>query len=292
MLSVRLPVRQGAFSGAGLQELNAVVGRVVAVVLLLVCFYYAASLFWRVFYPEGFRLVVPAVSGGSVAKVVDARGRWSWFADTAVVKPRAAPPSRLKANLTGVIARGDGKGLAVIKYKGKKQIYRVGDEVAPAITLKEIAPTYVTLQRDDKTERLEIEKIKAKSGSVKSKSRGSARSRKPSSSPPPAAPETVAGADEFLGVLRKEPLQLLNLFSFEQVKVGKQVGFSLSARREDGQDMLDSMGLRKGDVLVAINGTPASQMPSNPKLWKGLLKAGKYRLKVMRDGAPTEISVE
>ncbi len=301
MLSLRLPVRDGAFPGAGLQALNAVAGRAAAVVLLLVCFYYASSLFWRVFYPEGFRLVVPAVSGSAVTKVADARGRWDWFADTATVKSKAAPRSRLKANLIGVIAQGaeTGKGLALIKYKGKEEIYRVGDEVAPAIVLKEVAGTYVTLQRDDQTETLEIEKAAGLFGGDKKQvrknaARSTAGAGKSSNLPAgklPGAPPPVAAAKQFKNLLRKEPLQLLNLFSFEQVRNGNQTGFSFSARREDGQQMLDSLGLKKGDVLVSVNGTPASQMPSNPKLWKALLKADKIKLKVLRDGGATEISI-
>ncbi len=290
MLSLRSPLYKSVFSGVGLQALNVAAGRAVAVALLLVCFYYASSLFWRVFFPEGFRLMVPTFSGkGVVTKVADARGRWDWFADTAKVKPKAAPPSRLKANLVGVIAQSkeSGKGLAMIRYKGKENIYRVGDEVAPAIVLKEIVGTYVTLQRDDKTETLEIEKAASLRG-------GRGRSGKAGNTAPGsrAAPGSIASAKQFKALLRKEPLQLLNLFSFEQVQNKGKTGFSLSARRDDGQKMLDSLGLKEGDVLLSVNGAAASQMPSNPRLWKAVLKTDKIKLKVLRDGAETEVLIK
>lgn len=289
MLSLRLPLRQKG--GGGVQAANAAAARIAAAVLLIICFYYASSLFWRVFYPEGFRPFVPAVSSGAVAKVAGARGKWSWFSDTSVaVKPKA-PPSRINANLIGVIAmsKQGGKGLALIKYKGKEEIYRVGDEIAEEAVLTEIAGGYVTLQRDDVTEILEIEKSQALLGGQKKGKKTAGKKRKGAPLSLPESPETVADAKSFKNLLRKEPLQLLNLFSFEQVKVGNQTGFSLSARREDGRNMLDSVGLKEGDVVVSVNGTPASQMPSSPRLWKAVLKANRIRAKVLRDGAETEV---
>ncbi len=290
MLSLRLPIRQEAFSNVNWQALNIAAGRLVAVVLLIVCLYYASTSFWRVFYPEGFSLVVPAASDAEVTKVADVRGRWDWFADTETARRKAAPPSRLDASLIGVIARGkeSGKGLALIKYKGKEKIYRVGDEVVSGIALREVADTYVTLQRDDKTETLEIERAATLLGG-KSRRTAAASPRPAAGLAPP--PTTVANAKEFKTILRKEPLQLLNLFSFEQVEDGEQTGFSLSAKREDGRQMLDSLGLKEGDVLLSVNGASASQMPDNPKLWKAMLKADKIKLKVLRDGAKTEISI-
>lgn len=295
MLSLRLPLRQGG--GAGMQAINAVVARTAAVALLIVCFYYASSLFWRVFYPEGFRPFVPVMGNVAVTKVTGARGKWNWFSDTAVAaKPKKPPPSRIKANLIGVIAmsKQGGKGLALIKYKGKEEIYRVGDEIAEATVLTEIAGSYVTLQRDDVTETLEIEKSTALLGDKKQKAKkgkkaGKKAPEKEDAPALPESPETVADAKTFKNLLRKEPLQLLNLFSFEQVEVGNQTGFSLSAKREDGRSMLDSVGLKEGDVVVSVNGTPASQLPSNPRLWKAVLKANKIKAKVLRDGAETQV---
>ncbi len=295
MLSLRLPLRQGG--GAGIQTINAVAARTAAVALLIVCFYYASSLFWRVFYPEGFRPFVPVMGNVAVTKVTGARGKWNWFSDTAVAaKPKKPPPSRIKANLIGVIAmsKQSGRGLALIKYKGKEEIYRVGDEIAEATVLTEIAGSYVTLQRDDVTETLEIEKSTALLGDKKQKDKkgkkaGKKAPEKKDAPALPESPETVADAKTFKNLLRKEPLQLLNLFSFEQVEVGNRTGFSLSAKREDGRSMLDSVGLKEGDVVVSVNGTPASQLPSNPRLWKAVLKANKIKAKVMRDGAETQV---
>ena len=288
MLSLRLPLRLGVLNGTDLQTFNAAAARFVAVILVLMCFYYASSLFWRVFYAEGFSLAVSAGSDGPVLKVANVHGKWSWFADTAVSKRKAAPPSRLKANLIGVISRGKkiGKGIAIIKYKGKEKIYRVGDEIASAITLKEVAAAYVMLQRDDRTEILEIEKSKKVIGG-KGASGGRA-----APSVLTELPGTVASAKEFMKLLRKEPLQLLNLFSFDRVKNGRQTGFRMSAKNEDSQMMLESMGLKDGDVLLSVNGAPTSQVPSNPRLWKALNKADKIKLKVLRDGAQTEISIQ
>ena len=299
MLSLRLPIWKGEGVGTSVQMINMVAGQIVAIILLILCFYYASSLFWRVFYAEGFKALVPTVNNHATAKTISARGQWDWFVDTTVVKAKALPPSRLKANLIGVIALGKetGKGLALINYKGQDEIYRVGDEIASAVVLTEISGTYVTLQRDDKVEILEIEKSESlfTSGSVKDKNTGQ-NNRQNIDSPRsadnlPKLTEQVTDATQFKQLLRKEPLQLLNLFNFDRVNMGKITGFSLSAKRDDGQKMLDSIGLRQGDVLIAVNGAPVVQVPANPRLWKALLKAKKIKFKVLRDGTETEISV-
>lgn len=291
--SLQLPAWSGAPSGAGMQAIGVWAGRVVVAVLLIVCFYYISSLFWRVFYPEGFRPFVPVMSDAAVTRVAAARGRWEWFADTAKVKPAKPPPSRLDAKLIGVIAqsRQSGKGFAVIKYKGKDEIYRVGDEIDDAVVLREIASAYVTLQHGDRTETLEIEKITAgRSGD--GKSRGSPRAVSAPSRAVSAPPGAMATAREFKQLLRKEPMQLLNLFEFARVEEGGKQGFSLSPKRDDGREMMSSLGLEPGDVLLGVNGAPAARVPSNPRLWKALLKANKIRLKVLRGGAEKEISIQ
>ena len=286
------------FGGAGTQAIHAIAGRGVAALLFALFFYYASLLFWQVFYPEGFRFLVPVVDGAAAAKFAGARGSWEWFADTHVVK-RKAVPSRLDAQLIGVIAvsRESGKGMAFISHKGKDKIYKVGDEITPVVVLHEIAANYVTLQRDGRLERLEIKK----SGSLFAGDKAAVKSAGGGSELAGAAgelvrelpdlPEDIAGARQFRELLRENPGQLLNLFSFERVDVNGRPGFNLSAKRDDGQKMLDSMGWKQGDVVMSVNGAPVSQVASNSRLWKALLKSGKIKLKVFRNGDEVNLSI-
>ena len=287
------------FTGAGIQAINAIAGRGVAVLLLILFFYYASLLFWQVFYPEGFRLLVPTVDGAAATKFAGARGSWDWFADTQATQQEASPPSRLDASLIGVIAvsQESGKGMAFINYKGKDNIYKVGDEITPAVVLHEIAVAHVTLQRDGRFERLEIKKSEslfgddAAAAETAGDGNGLVGAAEVSAQEPLDLPEDIAGARQFRELLRENPAQLLSLFSFERVEVNGRTGFNLSAKRDDGQKILDSMGWQQDDVVMSVNGAPVSQVASNSRLWKSLLKAGKIKFKVFRDGDEVNLSI-
>ncbi len=267
--------------------------------LLLVLFlYYASLLFWQVFYPEGFRSFFPAIDSAVAEKSTRAKGSWDWFADAAAVKNKAPPPSRLDAKLVGVIAvsQESGKGMAFISHKGKDAIYKVGDEITAAVVLHEIAASHVTLQRDGQFERLEIQKSSSLfSGDNEVAAGGKADNGGKAAGAPtgqsPDLPENISTPNQFKQLLSKNPAQLLSLFSFEQVDVNGRTGFNLAAKRDDGQKMLDSMGWKQGDVIMSVNGAPVSQVASNSRLWKALLKAGKIKFGVFRNGDEVNLSI-
>jgi len=70
---------------------------------------------------------------------------------------------------------------------------------------------------------------------------------------------------------------------------GQVAGFTLS-RIPEGT-ILDTLGLKAGDVLVSVNDTPIDSFTTLVGLWPRLQTTGSVRAQIMRDGKPVDISV-
>ena len=70
---------------------------------------------------------------------------------------------------------------------------------------------------------------------------------------------------------------------------GQVAGFKLS--RVPAGTILDTLGLKAGDVLVSVNETPIDSFTTLVGLWPRLQTAGSVKAQVLRDGRPIDISV-
>jgi len=70
---------------------------------------------------------------------------------------------------------------------------------------------------------------------------------------------------------------------------GKVAGFTLS-RIPEGT-ILETLGLRAGDVLTTVNDTPIDSFTTLVGLWPRLQTSGSVRAQIIRDGRPLDISV-
>lgn len=70
---------------------------------------------------------------------------------------------------------------------------------------------------------------------------------------------------------------------------GQVAGFTLS--RIPAGTILDTLGLKAGDVLVSVNETPIDSFTTLVGLWPRLQTSGSVRAQIMRDGRPLDISV-
>lgn len=71
---------------------------------------------------------------------------------------------------------------------------------------------------------------------------------------------------------------------------GEMGGFTMVHVRTGG--LLDRMGLRKGDVLFAVNGMPLRDFSDSRKAARKLKNAARISLSVMRDGATVALNYE
>ncbi len=108
-------------------------------------------------------------------------------------------------------------------------------------------------------------------------------------SPAPAADVTVTRA-ELEARLDREMSRLMTETTLIPVTSRGQVaGFTLS-RIPEGT-ILDTLGLKAGDVLVSVNDTPIDSFTTLVGLWPRLQTAGSVRAQILRDGRPRDISV-
>jgi len=70
---------------------------------------------------------------------------------------------------------------------------------------------------------------------------------------------------------------------------GQVAGFTLS--RIPAGTILDTLGLKAGDVLVNVNETPVDSFTTLVALWPRLQTAGSVKARILRDGRPIDISV-
>jgi len=109
--------------------------------------------------------------------------------------------------------------------------------------------------------------------------------------PPPLAPADVTlNRAELQARLDREMSRLMTETTLVPVTARGQVaGFTLS--RIPQGTILDTLGLKAGDVLVSVNDTPIDSFTTLVGLWPRLQNEGSIRAQIMRDGKPIDISV-
>jgi type II secretion system protein C len=70
---------------------------------------------------------------------------------------------------------------------------------------------------------------------------------------------------------------------------GQIAGFTLS--RVPAGTILETLGLRAGDILASVNDAPIDSFATLVGLWPKLQSTGSLRAQIIRDGKPVDISV-
>ncbi|MEO5761974.1 MAG: hypothetical protein ABIR28_06650 [Vicinamibacteria bacterium] len=105
----------------------------------------------------------------------------------------------------------------------------------------------------------------------------------------PAADFTMNRA-ELEGRLNLEMSRLMTETTLVPVTSRGQVaGFTLS--RVPAGTILETIGLKAGDVLINVNETPIDSFATLIGLWPKLQSSGSVKAQILRDGRPLDISV-
>ena len=110
--------------------------------------------------------------------------------------------------------------------------------------------------------------------------------------PVPAAPasDLTLTRAELQARLDSEMSRLMTETTLVPVTTRGQVaGFTIS-RVPEGT-ILETLGIKAGDVLVSVNDTPIDSFTTLVGLWPRLQGSGSVRAQLMRDGRPMDISV-
>jgi general secretion pathway protein C len=164
--------------------------------------------------------------------------------DPSTQDPARAPPTTSNLVLAGTIATEDPKrGMAIINSSGPANVYAVGDRVGDA-SLHSVYLDHVILVRDGRLESLVLPRLLL-------------AGKKPAL-PQPAAAQSVADTRvDPRRLAQKDPQSLADVMrteaSFDKEE-GKLRGFRIYPGRN--RVAFNGSGLRGGDLVTAINGTP------------------------------------
>lgn len=265
------------------------VKRLAILLLTLLCAWLLAKLVWLIVAPAPVYLMPPdtgqqSMSGAPAlsASPVHLFGEVGQEAVVAV-KNVDAPDTRLRLELLGVMQASIAEeSSAIIAQKGGKgDFYRVGDIVQGRTKLGGVYTDKVILDTAGKLETLKFEEFSSRGVGV------SARADKPD-------PRDVRDAkvstlrdrfsrirrpSEFMGIASDAAMQspevVIDGLGLEPIGVGE--GYSVS-----NSSVLLKAGMKKGDILLSINGQSLGDASSDQELLEQVMQEGRAQIEVQR----------
>lgn len=280
-----------------LQQLNQRLAAITGMLLIVACVWLLVEITWM-FFPEGEETSSTAIQQAKPS--VDKQTQQNNFkqltsanvfgvSEKAVApKQSKAPETRLNLTLKGVLASTPmDMASAIIAQgkKGKEEIYGIGDKMPGGVTIKEIHPEYVVLERGGRLETLKLQKISGVAG-FNSATKANLKTGKSSGSP-------AATLKDIRSNILKNPTSFGEYALPVVVKEnGKQVGYRLKPQQK-GQ-MLSELGIQDGDVITQINGVKLDNQQNGISALRKLSTAKNLNIVVKRNGAeiPLNISLQ
>jgi general secretion pathway protein C len=238
--------------------------------------------------------------------------RWHLFGATPTQAGAGsnAPVTTLSLILRGTLAKSDPKsGIAVLSdpQNGERAI-RVGEQVVPGARLAAVYPDHIVLEHDGIEEILKLPRDHNLAPADVVRPTPATVTGKPSSNPlsggavAPSSQDAFVAAKGATGVkapsdwqqtvarLRQNPDELARRVQVVPVlDGGKLTGVRLSAGADAA--LISQIGLRPGDVVTSVNGTPVDSFARGQEIMSSLTHASSVRVTVLRDGKPTELTV-
>lgn len=204
-------------------------------------------------------------------------------AEAAAVDPANAPVSTANLVLAGTIATQDPKhGVAIISDGGPSKVYSVGDTVGGA-TVHSVYMDRVLLDRSGSLESLVLPRLLE----------GSA----PAAAPRPTAvfggdPKVATAVDNLRRRVQQEPGMLNEIMrtvpSYDN-KAGKLRGFR--AYPGHNRIIFAKLGLKPGDLVTAINGTPLDDPQRSQEVLNTIQSSEHATVTVERAGQRQDITL-
>src|SRR5262245_18844535 len=201
--------------------------------------------------------------------------------DTQQQDPSDAPETRMSLVLAGTLASSDPKGgLGIIgESAATAKVYKVGDSIVGGARLNAVYDDRVILERGGQLEALLLPR----------EYRGGMGMTAPALARPVAA--TGAGAevaDRVRRLIAQDPGSVAEIMRPQPVFTnGQQRGYRVYPGRNRQQ--FARLGLRPGDLVMSINGTPLDDPQRGMEIFKSIGSADQVRVTVERNGKPQEL---
>jgi general secretion pathway protein C len=189
-----------------------------------------------------------------------------------------APPSNVPLVLTGIIAGNDPRnGLAILGQSAQTaKVYAVGDSVPGGVKLHSVYNDHVLIDRDGQVESLTLP-----------------RQLSTGNAPPPSAsvlPNENPAIERMRRMISEQPGLLADVLRPQVVSNhGRTEGFRVYPGRNRAAFM--RLGLRPGDQVTAINGTPLDDKDRGEQILRTLGSSSEARVTVIRGGQQQDLTL-
>lgn len=195
-----------------------------------------------------------------------------------------APDTRLNVTLIGILAGNgveDSRAL-IADGSGEEKPYAVGDDLARGVTVEAIFADRVILMRNGKAETLRLNKDQPGSSAVAS------------TTPTDTGAAMDSGAAATLGAARdqimQDPSRASEYIRVQPASVNGQLrGYRIYPGRD--RELFNSVGLRPGDVVTAVNGIELDNAQKALQMLNDLSRASNFVLTVERGGQAQTVNV-
>ncbi|HEY0340548.1 MAG TPA: type II secretion system protein GspC [Steroidobacteraceae bacterium] len=191
--------------------------------------------------------------------------------------PRNAPQSTIPLVLTGIISAEDPQtGLAILgQTAATSKVFAVGDNLPGSAKLHSVYSDRVVIDRGGRLETLVLPRQAA-----------------PGGAPPSAAVLNTESpvADRMRKLITEQPSLLADVMRPQPVFAnGKQTGFRVYPGRN--RQAFVRLGLRPGDLVTAINGTPLDDPERGQEIFRTLGSSPDARVSVTRNGQQQDLTL-
>jgi general secretion pathway protein C len=189
-----------------------------------------------------------------------------------------APQTSMPLVLTGVIAANDPRdGLAILgPSAAATKVYAVGDNIPGGARLHAVLSDHVLLERNGQLESLALPRQLA------------------GNAPPPslsAAPTEAPLVRRMQELVSRNPGIIGDIMRPEPVFAGgKQQGFRVYPGRDGAA--FSRLGLRPGDLVTAIDGTPLDDPARGEEILRTLGSSSEARVTVLRNGRQQDLTLD
>ena len=189
-----------------------------------------------------------------------------------------APETTLDLQLFGLRADDGVTGSAILQTPDRVQkTFRIDDEVIPGVYLRGVTKTYIVLEADGVIERLTFVKPETGLGQSAEKVRDAAVSQ--TAAPAPAASVSAVTPAQIMASVRLSPNMSGPILT----------GYTLTPR--GNTKLLETVGLKSGDIVTAVNGQALTDPATMPRLIAQLSSGKTATLTLLRDNTPLTVTI-
>ncbi|MEA5446637.1 type II secretion system protein GspC [Gammaproteobacteria bacterium AB-CW1] len=200
-----------------------------------------------------------------------------------------APETQLNLELRGVLATEIPEMARAIIASGRDEdkSYKVGDSLGSGATLRAIYSNRVILERGGELETLRLPRENGEDGLVRAQASDRTARQDRGNGDEYTVPEDVAGLRDSI---RENPERITDVIRpTPHREDGEMVGFRVFPGRM--RDEFQQMGLRAGDIVTAVNGTPLDSAAAGMRLLNELEDASSVELTIRRGGRETSVTI-